>query len=66
MTCSRGCIECQNCKFSRPVHSQIGTFPLVSKRFAELHLDLIRPLPTASGYRYCVTVIDRFPRWPEA
>ncbi|GFV25502.1 pro-Pol polyprotein [Trichonephila clavipes] len=63
---SRGCIECQKCKVSRHVHGQIGTFPLVSKRFDELFLDIIGPLPTASGYRYCVTKVDRFTRWPEA
>ncbi|GFT14914.1 retrovirus-related Pol polyprotein from transposon 297 [Trichonephila clavipes] len=58
--------KCQKCKVSRHVHSQICTFPLVCKRFDELHLDITRPLPTASGYRYCVTIIDRFTRWPEA
>ncbi|GFW68247.1 hypothetical protein TNCV_1881271 [Trichonephila clavipes] len=63
---SRGYIQCQKCKVSRHVHSQIGTFPLVSKRFEELHLNIIGPLPTASEYRYCVTVVDHFTRWPEA
>ncbi|GFS50786.1 integrase catalytic domain-containing protein [Trichonephila inaurata madagascariensis] len=63
---SRGCIQCRKCKVSRHSPSQIGTFPLVSKRFAEIHLDIIGPLPIASGYRYCVTIVDRFTRWPEA
>ncbi|GFV23413.1 uncharacterized protein TNCV_4781251 [Trichonephila clavipes] len=39
---------------------------VVTKRFDELHLDIIRPLPTASGYRYCITIVDHFTRWPEA
>ncbi|XP_046976518.1 uncharacterized protein LOC124542634 [Vanessa cardui] len=29
-------------------------------------IDLIGPLPPASGYRYCLTAVDRFTRWPEA
>ncbi|XP_073967526.1 uncharacterized protein [Choristoneura fumiferana] len=28
-------------------------------------MDLIGPLPLSNGYRYCLTVIDRFTRWPE-
>ncbi|GFY47251.1 integrase catalytic domain-containing protein [Trichonephila inaurata madagascariensis] len=63
---SQGCIECHNCKVSRHIHSQIGTFPLVSKRFDELHPDIIGPLHATSGYRHCVTIVDRFTRRPEA
>ncbi|GFT79144.1 putative gag-pol protein [Trichonephila clavipes] len=37
-----------------------------SKRFDELNLHIIGPLPAASGYRHCVTIVDRFTRWPEA
>ncbi|XP_045456055.1 uncharacterized protein K02A2.6-like [Melitaea cinxia] len=29
------------------------------------HLDLIGPLPISGGNRYCLTVIDRYTRWPE-
>lgn len=29
-------------------------------------MDILGPLPTIQGYRYCVTIIDRFTRWPEA
>ncbi|GFT34852.1 hypothetical protein TNCV_3878671 [Trichonephila clavipes] len=32
----------------------------------KLHLDIIGPVPTASGYRYYVTIVDRFTRWSEA
>ncbi|GFY43777.1 transposon Ty3-G Gag-Pol polyprotein [Trichonephila inaurata madagascariensis] len=63
---SRGCIQCQKCKVSRHIHSQIGTYPLVSKPFDELNLHIIGSLPTALGYRYCVTKVDRFTRRPKA
>jgi len=29
-------------------------------------MDLIGPLPEVRGYKYCLTIIDRFSRWPEA
>ncbi|XP_025261922.1 uncharacterized protein LOC112637135 [Camponotus floridanus] len=35
-------------------------------RFDHVHMDIIGPLPNIKGYRYCVTMIDRFTRWPEA
>jgi len=27
---------------------------------------LVGPLPISKGYRYCLTIVDRFSRWPEA
>ncbi|GFT51442.1 pol polyprotein [Nephila pilipes] len=38
----------------------------VSKRFTEINLDIIGPLPSSEGFRYCLTIIDRYSRWPEA
>nr|XP_034194541.1 uncharacterized protein LOC117610820 [Osmia lignaria] len=35
-------------------------------RFQHVHLDLVGPLPMVKGYKYCLTMIDRFSRWPEA
>ncbi|GFU01452.1 integrase catalytic domain-containing protein [Trichonephila clavipes] len=37
-----------------------------SQRFDHVHLDLIGPLPPSNGYTYCLTMIDRFSKWPEA
>ncbi|KMQ85181.1 gag-pol protein [Lasius niger] len=28
-------------------------------------MDLVEPLPISRGYRYCLTIIDRFTKWPE-
>jgi len=35
-------------------------------RFLHVHLDIIGPLPLSRDKRYCLTMIDRTTRWPEA
>ncbi|XP_063547679.1 uncharacterized protein LOC134755131 [Cydia strobilella] len=30
-----------------------------------VHIDLIGPLPVSQGFKYCLTAIDRYTRWPE-
>ncbi|GBP60552.1 hypothetical protein EVAR_97807_1 [Eumeta japonica] len=40
-------------------------FHLPRARLTQIHIDLIGPLPPSHGYCYCLTVIDRFTRWPE-
>lgn len=49
----------------RHTKNSIGNFPLTSQRFSDVHLDIIGPMPISDGYRYCVTLIDRYTRWPE-
>lgn len=63
---ARACIHCQKVKVHRHTVSKLGSFP-VTERFQQLHVDIIGPLATSQeGYQYCVTMIDRFTRWPEA
>lgn len=62
---SKACISCQRSKVSRHTQSNVSNFP-VSARFEHIHTDIVGPLPTSRlRYRYCVTIIDRFTRWPE-
>lgn len=63
---ARQCLNCQKNKISRHTKSPLSSFPSPSSRFSHIHLDIVGPLPLSSDYRYCLTVIDRFTRWPEA
>nr|XP_037877596.1 uncharacterized protein LOC101739129 isoform X2 [Bombyx mori] len=62
---ARSCLSCQRAKVSRHVSAPLGTFDAPTARFRHVHIDLIGPLPVSQGYRYCLTAIDRFTRWPE-
>lgn len=63
---SKACLTCQRTKVTRHVSSPLGTLDLPSARFKYVHIDLIGPMPPSNNYRYCLTAVDRFTRWPEA
>ncbi|GFT63253.1 transposon Ty3-I Gag-Pol polyprotein [Nephila pilipes] len=63
---ARTCLQCQRAKVSRHTRSEIGKFELPSSRFEHVHIDLVGPLPPSEGFRYCLTCVDRFSKWPEA
>ncbi|KAL1129531.1 hypothetical protein AAG570_012476 [Ranatra chinensis] len=62
---TRACIPCQRSKVGRHTVAPIGVFPPAG-RFEHVHLDIIGPLPPSQGKTYCLTMIDRCTRWPEA
>ncbi|GFX98962.1 transposon Ty3-I Gag-Pol polyprotein [Trichonephila clavipes] len=61
----RSCVKCQRAKVTRHTKSPIGTFALPDARFAHIHLDFIGSLPPSNGNQFCMTIIDRFTKWPE-
>ncbi|GFV69567.1 transposon Tf2-11 polyprotein [Trichonephila clavipes] len=63
---ARHCLACQKSKIHRHTRSPLSSFQEPSQRFDHVHLDLIGPLPPSNGYTYCLTMIDRFQKWPEA
>ncbi|GFX34786.1 transposon Tf2-9 polyprotein [Trichonephila clavipes] len=63
---ARHCLACQKSKIHRHTRSPLSSFEEPSQRFDHVHLDLIGPLPPSNGYTYCLTMIDRFSKWPEA
>ena len=63
-TCS--CLSCQRSKVIRHTLSPLSHLPTPDSRFDHIHVDIVGPLPPSQGYRYVLTCIDRFTRWPEA
>ena len=63
---SKTCLQCQRSKINRYTISDVGQFPKAD-RFQHIHIDIIGPLPISQdGFKYCLTIIDRCTRWPEA
>lgn len=62
---ARCCLQCQQTKITRHVIAPRGTFVPPNARFEHVHLDIII-MPRSEGFRYCLTCVDRFSRWPEA
>ena len=50
---------------SRHITTPLGNFALPTSRFQHVHVDIVGPLPKSDAFRYCLTVVDRFTRWPE-
>ena len=62
---ARACLDCQRAKVHRHVVTPLSEFPS-SERFEHIHIDIVGPLRISNGCRYCVTIIDRCTKWPEA
>ncbi|CAB3379753.1 Hypothetical predicted protein [Cloeon dipterum] len=61
---TRTCHSCQRSKITRHVSAPHSSFNLPTQRFAVIHVDLV-VLPPSKGYRYMLTIVDRFSRWME-
>ena len=62
----RTCKGCQTAKASRHNTPVFGKFTEPTERFDHVHVDIVGPLPYADGFRYLLTCVNRFTRWPEA
>lgn len=62
----RDCVPCQRSKMGRHVHTTPASFPFPDEIIEHAHLDPVGALPESQSYGYCMTIIDRFTKWPEA
>ena len=62
---ARECLACQQAKVTKNTVPPIGDFQVPNKRFDHIHIDLVT-LPVSNGFRYLLTIVDRFTRWPVA
>lgn len=62
---TRKCIPCQKAKIQRHTKSPLSQYE-PADRLSHVHMDIIGPLPMSDNYRYCLTMIDRATKWPEA
>lgn len=56
----------QRSKISRHTQSPLSQYPSPDDRFSHINIDIVGRFPISRGNRYCLTIIDRFSRWPEA
>lgn len=61
----RNCLPCQRAKIHKHNSLQPSKIEVPDNRFEHVHMDIV-VMPLQQGYRYCLTIIDRFSRWPEA
>ena len=59
------CIPCQTSKVTRHTVPELREIPVPSRRFTEVNVDIVGPLPPSQGFRYLLTIIDRNTRWIE-
>ena len=59
------CVHCQQAKKTHQVTPPIGDFIVPQRRFEHLNMDLVT-LPRSNGYKYLLTAVIRFTRWPIA
>ena len=58
---SRWCKECTSCqtsKVTRHTVPELWEIPVPSRRFTEVNIDIVGPLPPSQGFRYLLTMID--------
>jgi cleavage and polyadenylation specificity factor subunit 1 len=62
----KDCVQCQRAKVTKQHAAPMKPIPVPAARFSHVHVDLVGPLPEATGgFQYIFTAIDRSTRWAE-
>lgn len=61
----RACVPCQLSKVNKHTKSPFKRYIQPNTRFEHINIDIIGPLPECNSMRFCLTMKDRFTRWPE-
>lgn len=59
------CMACQAAKVNRHIRSPLGSYQAPDTRFEHINIDIVK-LTCCRDLQYCLTIIDRYTRWPEA
>ncbi|KAG8198948.1 hypothetical protein JTE90_015152 [Oedothorax gibbosus] len=51
---------------NRHTKTKFKEFPTPDARFSHIHIDIVGPLPPSQEFRYVLTCVDRYTKWPEA
>ena len=61
----RSCSACARRKTTRPMNSGLTTVTLSTEPWETVGIDILGPLPvTEDGYKWLLTIVDQFTRWP--
>ena len=60
------CHGCQSATPTRTINPPIGNFPVPAKKFSEIHVDVVGPLPKSKNMSYLLTAVCRSSRLTEA
>ena len=62
----QSCPVCQAIKKGRSIRPPMTNRPVPQRRFSQLMVDVIGPLPPSEGNKYILTILDRTSRWTAA
>ncbi|CAB0035887.1 unnamed protein product [Trichogramma brassicae] len=62
---AKQCVPCQQSKVHRHNRAELGNFVTPDGRFDHVHIDIVK-MPRHQGFQNCLTMIDRYTRWPQA
>ena len=60
------CPDCAAVNIGKTIKPPMSHRPIIAKRFSDIMVDIVGPIPESRGFRYLLTVIDRTTRFVDA